>query len=126
MPDRMTAAKFEPNENWVPPGYFVRHDARLVSSSHDYGTATVFEDSLAARITDDSSDIRATVSRPIEVREMEDFQDAGQNSSHTIITRNEGLDNFAIGTWEPSKMSSVMASVPLYLYLSMNVNHLDN
>uniref|UniRef100_A0A0X3PUP9 Endoribonuclease Dcr-1 n=1 Tax=Schistocephalus solidus TaxID=70667 RepID=A0A0X3PUP9_SCHSO len=29
LPDRMVGAKFEPHENWVPPGYIVPYDCRL-------------------------------------------------------------------------------------------------
>ncbi|CAL8071278.1 unnamed protein product [Calicophoron daubneyi] len=80
LPDRMVAGKFSPCENWVPPGYVVRHDKRQNNQTKKDVPAV---------------DLNIWSTDPL----MDDEVLLGIKANEDVKT--ETVDNFAISDWDP-------------------------
>ncbi|KAF6777940.1 hypothetical protein AHF37_02085 [Paragonimus kellicotti] len=88
LQDRIIASKFSPYENWVPPGYVVRHDPRLHDHSRS-GKAGKQGNESAVDLNIWSTDTLMDDEVLLGTKVWE------ENSVQPI-------DNFAISDWDPS------------------------
>ncbi|KAF5402375.1 Endoribonuclease Dicer [Paragonimus heterotremus] len=88
LQDRIIASKFSPYENWVPPGYVVRHDPRLYDISRSGKTRKQGNESavdLNIWSTDTLMDDEVLLGTKVW-------------EENTV----QPIDNFAISDWDPS------------------------
>ncbi|TGZ70827.1 hypothetical protein CRM22_002980 [Opisthorchis felineus] len=89
LQDRMIACKFGPYENWVPPGYVVRHDPRLMTktdhnSLHSPTRQSNKEVNLNIWSTDTLMDDEVLLGMKVYTEEI------------------KPIDNFAVSQWDPN------------------------
>ncbi|KAA3677399.1 endoribonuclease Dicer [Paragonimus westermani] len=88
LQDRIIASKFSPYENWVPPGYVVRHDPRLYDSSRS-GKSGKQGSEPAVDLNIWSTDTLMDDEVLLGTKVWEE---------NTV----QPIDNFAISDWDPS------------------------
>ncbi|KER29170.1 hypothetical protein T265_13440, partial [Opisthorchis viverrini] len=89
LQDRMIACKFGPYENWVPPGYVVRHDPRLVTKTD--------HNSLQSPTRQSNKEVN------LNIWSTDTLMDDEVLLGMKVYTEEiKPIDNFAVSQWDPN------------------------